>query len=227
MIKIENTKQTRGFTLIELLVVISIVTLLVAVLLPALTKARHAAKATICANQLRQVGLCENLYLMENKEKFQDFRQTGGSGKKIWRSFLYRYANGGSDWQDDKIGKTAIWHCPESYHHKGSSEWANLAQYGGNAVLNGYSTWSSRYRYLGNIGLPSKTMLSIDASTYHGWHTVNEFTSNSGLLGWIKWRHNETAQMVFIDGHVQSNRYTADSITEIRQFMQPQMPLDY
>ncbi len=227
MINSASTSRRCGFTLIELLVVISIVGILIAILLPALAKARTTAKATICANQLRQVALSQNLYLMDSDEKFQDFRQTGGSNKTVWREFLYRYANGGHKKQDDKIGNTGIWHCPESFHHTGSNEWANLCQYGGNAILNGYSTWKSRYRYLGNIGLPSKTMLCIDASTYHGWHTTNEYTSDSGLLSWIKWRHNNTAQMAFIDGHVQNNRFTDNAIPEIRYFMQPQMPLDY
>jgi prepilin-type processing-associated H-X9-DG protein len=175
---------------------------------------------------MRQIGLSQNLYCMENKERFEDFRQSGGSGVKVWRAYLQRYVNGGSDWQDDAIGKTAVWHCPESPDYKGSSEWANLAQYGGNECLNGFTTSTKRYRFLSNVGLPSKTMLSIDASTTNGWHTINEYSSTSSVLNWIKWRHNETAQMVFIDGHIENNRYTTDSISEIKYFLQPQLPLD-
>ena len=46
-----------GFTLVELLVVIGVVALLIAVLLPALTSVREAARRTQCANNHRQVAL--------------------------------------------------------------------------------------------------------------------------------------------------------------------------
>lgn len=54
--------KKRGFTLIELLVVISIISLLVALLLPVLSKAREAATTIRCLSDQRQVGVAVNIY---------------------------------------------------------------------------------------------------------------------------------------------------------------------
>lgn len=54
--------RPRGFTLIELLVVISIIALLIAMLLPALSGARKSARSLVCQAQLRQIAISSNLY---------------------------------------------------------------------------------------------------------------------------------------------------------------------
>ena len=76
-----KNKKPRAFTLVELLVVIGIIALLIAILMPALNKAREASVRIACGSNLRQNGLLMVMYANDNRGMFPadyGYKREGG-----------------------------------------------------------------------------------------------------------------------------------------------------
>ncbi len=77
--------RKKGFTLIELLVVIAIIALLMAILMPALRRAKQQTQAVICRSNLKQWGFVFTLYGQDNENSFpQSVAGNGVNAEDAW-----------------------------------------------------------------------------------------------------------------------------------------------
>ena len=94
-------KRSRGFTLIELLVVIAIIALLMAILMPALSRVKDQARHVSCIANLRQWNFVFNNYINDNDGKFY----SGCNDLGYWWPLQLEEKQ-----QNWKLNKT--WFCP-------------------------------------------------------------------------------------------------------------------
>jgi prepilin-type N-terminal cleavage/methylation domain-containing protein/prepilin-type processing-associated H-X9-DG protein len=110
--RVAHDNRTKAFTLIELLVVIAIIALLIAMLLPALSKAREAGRNVACASLIRQLGIGQQAYMGDWKEWFSCVYTSGAeadatSGASIVGDKTPTTPTSSFDWISPTMGDSA------------------------------------------------------------------------------------------------------------------------
>jgi prepilin-type N-terminal cleavage/methylation domain-containing protein/prepilin-type processing-associated H-X9-DG protein len=218
--------RMNGFTLIELLVVISIIGVLVAMLLPTLGASRKVARAAVCATNEKQQYLGFVAYATDFRDYIPANYVGTGNFNTILGSCGYfgapQYAGPhATDWAWANYPRYSVFGCPDE---KGvdftGSGYGISTNFDNEFIRSSYTmNWSvSQYSY----GVPRKgfsnplgttpaegTFVCDGRAAGFGWDFVYfEWGIDGVFSSWeYGFRHpNNTMNMMFMDGHVQTNR---------------------
>ncbi|HTQ49988.1 MAG TPA: prepilin-type N-terminal cleavage/methylation domain-containing protein [Candidatus Acidoferrales bacterium] len=221
-----------AFTLIELLVVIAVIAILAAILLPALAKAKAKSQSAFCLNNLKQLQLGWKLYEGDNNGCFplNTSRVLSGLPESISNSWVWGNAQYDMDPTNittgslyPQVNSLPVYHCPTDQATVKGTTSPHLRSYS-------VEGWLGSNFNFGGIWIepdPSETggyvyktrdstLTQPGPADVFAFIDDNELTIDDGIfvIGTIDWwdcpadRHNQGANMSFLDGHVEHHRWS-------------------
>lgn len=209
-------KRSRyGFSLTELLVTLAVVAVVLALLLPGLSRTRRGALESRCVSNLRQLGAALHLYASENQQRLPEAHETlEGGASRYWQVCL-QYSDPSNAHSRGILPNenranikeiVTVYHCPANPHRVG--RWGS-PNYAMNRAVGG-----SR---LANIPHPHQIVLLADAGVRGDIQQDPRVGPDKWLcygtdaVGTFEWQRSvnfdvhsgRRANFLFIDGHVE------------------------
>ena len=217
-------RKRQGFTLVELLVVIGIIALLISILLPALQKAREAARGIHCASNMRSLAIGHTMYAQENRGWFSpvvrtmDYNWNGTirNGSTVpWYAehFVGKYVGqrhpiSTSFGNPQQLPSTLAVTCPSAWAimqhpHDIGIGYNNSRE----NVINQSHTASRKVRRLGTFDNYSRVIILSDVA--NGGNAGNWGFSQRGQYAWNRYYHTQLPSWPVTGNDNNDTGYTA------------------
>jgi prepilin-type N-terminal cleavage/methylation domain-containing protein/prepilin-type processing-associated H-X9-DG protein len=208
-------RPRRAFTLIEVLVAVAIIAVLIGILMPAVSGARHAAKRTVCVTQMRQIGIATMLYAQANGDHLPRSSHSALAASCMpWGYALYphlgrgRYTGPGSNWDQLFNG---LYRCTEDTRRDkwsyGKSVWFELTPAETAEILGVAS--GPTFPKVSKVPRPCGTILygELGANSMGGDHIMAHYWYLGGTPEVDARRHCRVCNFTFVDGHAEARAF--------------------
>ncbi len=198
-----------GFTLIELLVVISIISILIAILLPALSKARESARSITCSANMRSIGLFFTNYTADHKEAFPMAKKQVAPDTSIyrWDAHLKNAGYISNSWGVSITPNHSYAPAAEAallYCSSNEGPYSYAMPLTGSAKGIGGNNWSvaTALTYQYELTRPTETA-GLMETKHTGSNVLGSWEINAFHFADI---HSDASNFWYADGHMQTHR---------------------